>query len=66
MNTMATVSEVLAKLKEEGYTVDFNLKENCLVCQGNSLIIRPDEFLVDKHYRFEGPTQGYFVLRPDL
>lgn len=54
MNTMSTLSEVLNKLKKEGYTVDFNLKENCLECQGNYLQIFPDEFVVDKHYRFEG------------
>lgn len=54
MNTMTTVSEVLNKLKSEGYTVDFNLKENCLVCQGNELEIHPDDFVVDRHFRFEG------------
>ena len=54
MDTMTTVSEVLNKLKKEGYTVDFNLDNNCLICHGNSLQIYPDEFLVDEHYRFEG------------
>lgn len=54
MNTMTTVSEVLDKLKEEGYTVDFNLNDNCLVCHGNSLQLLADEFVIDKHYRFEG------------
>jgi quercetin dioxygenase-like cupin family protein len=53
---MNTVSEVLNKLKKEGYTVDFNLKENCLVCHGNSMEIYPGEFVVDKHYRFEGAS----------
>lgn len=52
--TMTTVSEVLARLKEEGYEVDFNLKNNCLVCHGNSLEIYPEDFVVDRHYRFEG------------
>jgi quercetin dioxygenase-like cupin family protein len=54
MDTMTTVSEVLNILKKEGYTVDFNLTDNCLLCQGNSLQVYPDEFEVDKHYRFEG------------
>lgn len=54
MDTMNTVSEVLATLKQEGYTVDFNLADNCLVCPGNALEIYPDEFVVDKHFRFEG------------
>lgn len=51
---MNTVSEVLDKLKKEGYTIDFNLDDNCLVCHGNSLKIYPDEFVVDTHFRFEG------------
>jgi hypothetical protein len=54
MDPMDTVSQVLNKLKNEGYTLDFNLRDNCLVCHGNSLQIFPDEFVVDKHYRFEG------------
>ena len=56
MNTMSTLSEVLNKLIEHGYTVDFNLTDNCLVCHGNLLRIHPEEFVVDKHYRFEGET----------
>ena len=54
MIQMNTVSEVLNQLKKEGYTVDFNLKNNCLECHGNMLQIFPEEFVVDKHYRFEG------------
>jgi hypothetical protein len=56
MEYMATVSEVINNLKKEGYTVDFNLKENGLECSGNYLIIFPDEFVIDKSYRFEGPS----------
>ncbi|OKL40494.1 cupin domain-containing protein [Pontibacter flavimaris] len=54
MTTMTTVSEVLNRLKHEGYSVDFNLEDNCLVCNGNSLRIFPNEFVVDRHFRFEG------------
>ncbi len=54
MNTMTTLSEVTNELKRRGYTIDFNLKENCLECGGNLLKIFPGEFIVDKHYRFEG------------
>lgn len=52
MDTMTTISEVLNKLKFQGYTVDFNLEENHLV--SDSLKIHPEDFVVDKHYRFEG------------
>ncbi len=51
---MTTVSEVLNHLKEEGYTVDFNLRGDCLMGPGDALQLYPNEFLVDKHYRFEG------------
>ncbi|MCE7063614.1 cupin domain-containing protein [Dyadobacter sp. CY343] len=54
MNTMTTVSEVLNELRLRGYTVDFNLDDNCLICHSNSLKIHPQDFVVDKHYRFEG------------
>lgn len=54
MNPMTTVSEILNKLKNEGYTVDFNLKENCLECQGSFLQLLPGEFKVDRTFRFEG------------
>lgn len=53
MNTMTTVSEVLNILKDRGYTVDFNLKENYLL-YNNSMKLSSGEFVVDKHYRFEG------------
>lgn len=56
MNEMTTLSRVLTVLKERGYTEDFNLTDTCLVCHGNSLQVFPDEFVVDKHYRFEGAS----------
>src|SRR5690606_32717242 len=56
MNEMTTLSRVLNVLKERGYTEDFNLTDTSLVSAGNSLRLYPDEFVVDKHYRFEGPS----------
>lgn len=54
MDTMTTLSEIINKLKKEGYTEDFNLEENCLACHGNIVQVFPDEFAVDRHFRFEG------------
>ncbi len=54
MDTMTTLSEITNMLKERGYTIDFNLKENCIECSGNYLQLFPGDFVVDKHYRFEG------------
>ncbi|MFS8616604.1 MAG: phosphoribosylpyrophosphate synthetase [Solitalea sp.] len=56
MSNLSTVTEVLNHLKAEGYTTDFNLQDNCLTCHGNALQLRPDDFFVDKHYRFEGAS----------
>lgn len=54
MDTMTTLSEITNLLKERGYNIDFNLRENCIECSGNLLQLLPGEFVVDKHYRFEG------------
>ena len=59
MNIMNTVTEVLNRLRENGYTIDFNLKNNCLVCYGN--VIYPDEFVVDEHFRFESPSDETII-----
>lgn len=56
MKPMTTLSEVLDNLKNEGYVTDFNLRDNCLVCHGNELQLHPEDFVVDRHYRFEGDT----------
>lgn len=53
-STMTTLSEVTNLLKKRGYTIEFNLKHDHLECLGDHLKILPGEFIVDKHYRFEG------------
>lgn len=54
MKHMTTLSEVLNNLREEGYTVDFNLGSDSLHVLKDKLQIYPDDFVVDRHYRFEG------------
>ncbi|SFC36721.1 phosphoribosylpyrophosphate synthetase [Kaistella jeonii] len=51
---MTTLSEVTNLLKNRGYTVEFNLKQDHLECLHDQKKIFPGEFIVDKHYRFEG------------
>jgi hypothetical protein len=41
-------------LKKRGYTEDFNLKDNCLVCSEQQF--NPDEFEIKEVYRFEGDS----------
>jgi hypothetical protein len=49
-----TVSEAITQLRSKGYTVDFNLAENCIVCHAGKF--NPDEFEVAEIYRYEGDT----------
>lgn len=54
MYSYATVSEAINELKRRGYTEDFNLEENCLVC--NNEKYNADDFEISEVYRFEGDT----------
>ncbi len=49
-----TVSEALNGLKERGFDLDFNLDENCLVCQDDKFNV--NDFEIVEVYRFEGNT----------
>ncbi len=48
--------EAIAGLKQQGYTIDFNLKSNCIVCSNNIYQLMPNEFHIDKYFRFDGDT----------
>lgn len=54
MFTYDTVSEAVNGLKKRGYNLDFNLEENCLICQDNRFEI--NHFEITEVYRFEGNT----------
>jgi hypothetical protein len=56
MNTQGTLTEAIEKLRKEGYTVDFNLLEDSIVCKESNLQLFHDEFQVDKFFRFDGMT----------
>jgi hypothetical protein len=49
-----TITEALAGLKQRGFALDFNLAENCLICQGNRFDV--NDFEISEWYRFEGDT----------
>ncbi len=51
-----TLSETISGLKKEGYTIDFNIQKQCLVCLHSNILLSPDDFEIDKVYRFEGAT----------
>lgn len=56
MHTLTTLSETLEQLKQAGYTEDFNPHGEYLAGQRSAIQLAPDEFEVDQHYRFEGPS----------
>jgi len=49
-----TVTEAIKGLRERGYTKDFNLKENCIVCHEDKF--NPEDFEITEVYRFEGES----------
>ncbi len=53
---MTTVSEVINALTAQGYTLDFNLRSSQLDGDENLIQAAPDQFLIDRHYRFEGES----------
>ena len=50
----ATVTEAINQLREKGFTVDFNIEEDCLICEKGKL--NSDEFEIVDVYRYEGDT----------
>lgn len=56
MTPYTTLSETMNELQKEGYTEDFNLRQNCIECRNGELRLFADEFKVDKFFRFEGAS----------
>ncbi|WP_128543007.1 phosphoribosylpyrophosphate synthetase [Larkinella soli] len=54
MESYDTLVEALNDLKQKGYTYDFNLAQDCLVCHSPNLRLQPDDFEIVETYRFEG------------
>ena len=56
MENFETLTEAISALRSEGYTEDFNLQEKCIACRSGSIQVTPDQFQIDKTFRFEGDT----------
>lgn len=50
----AIVTESINMLRAKGYDLDFNLDENCIVC--NQGKFEHDQFEIDEVYRYDGET----------
>jgi hypothetical protein len=51
-----TVTDAVKGLKERGYTIDFNLENDCITCHKTPLTLKPSEFRITEVHRFEGPS----------
>jgi len=54
MHIYDTVTEAVEGLKERGYTRDFNLRENCIICDEEKY--NPEDFEIVEVYRYEGDS----------
>lgn len=54
--SFGTLSETVNGLIRAGYNLDFNIQHDCLICNQTDTVLSPDEFQIDKVYRFEGAT----------
>jgi hypothetical protein len=54
MHAYDTVSQAVRGLKARGYTIDFNLENDYIVCLETPLKLKPEEFEITEVYRFEG------------
>jgi hypothetical protein len=52
MYTYETITDAVSGLRKRGYTMDFNLEENCIVCHEDKF--NPEDFEIVEVYRFEG------------
>ncbi|HMR18825.1 MAG TPA: cupin domain-containing protein [Sphingobacterium sp.] len=52
--SFGTLSETINGLVKLGYTHDFNIKDECIICHKTNTILSPDDFQIDQVYRFEG------------
>ena len=56
MESYNTLVEAVEGLEKEGYTEEFNLKQNYLESSNGKFQILHHEFEIDKFFRFEGDT----------
>lgn len=56
MKDYDTVSSALNSLKERGYTKDFNIAFDKIICSETNECLNPGEFEITEIYRFEGES----------
>jgi hypothetical protein len=56
MDSYDTVTGALNGLKAKGYTLDFNIRFDKIICKENNYCLNPHEFEITEVHRFEGDT----------
>lgn len=51
-----TVVSAINGLKERGYTLDFNIAFDKIICVQNEICLNPSQFEITEVHRFEGDT----------
>lgn len=54
MHNYDTVVDALNGLKSRGYTINFNIAFDKLICSDNRICLNPQEFEIVEMHRFEG------------
>ena len=56
MSSTDTVTGALQDLKGRGYSVDFNVAFDKIICTDNKICLNPHEFEIVEVFRFEGDS----------
>jgi|SRR6476659_7062642 hypothetical protein len=56
MTSYDTVTEAINGLKSRGFSIDFNLAFDQLICSKDNISLKPHEFEIVEVYRFEGES----------
>lgn len=56
MENYETVVAALEGLKAKGYTLDFNIAFDKIICKANDICLNPGQFEITEVHRFEGDT----------
>jgi hypothetical protein len=56
MKSYDTITEAIKDLKARGFTVDFNIAFDKIICSNNKICLSPEAFEITEVYRFEGNT----------
>jgi hypothetical protein len=54
MRSYETLSEGINDLIKRGYSLDFNMSQNCIECKSIDRVYHPEDFEIVEFYRFEG------------